>query len=104
MRLPGRAIETIFLSMVVLAAAAVAVPAQTFSTDPLNRAERSRIIAPGELQALDRIQGRRDFQRQQQQYREQDRPRVEPQRLKIPRLQQGCQQRLTRNRLVTTCF
>jgi hypothetical protein len=107
MRLPIRAVETIFLSIVVLVAAVIAAPAQPYSTDPLNRAERSRVIlngAPGELQALDRIQGRRDFQRQQQQYREQDRPRIEPQRLKVPRLQQGCQQRLTGNRLVTTCF
>jgi hypothetical protein len=104
MRLPVRAVETILMSMVVLAAAAVAAPAQTYSTDPLNRVERSRIVAPGELQALDRIQGRRDFQRQQQQFREQDRPRIEPQRLKIPRLKQSCQERLSGNKFVTTCF
>jgi hypothetical protein len=104
MRLPVRAVETILMSMVVLAAAAAAAPAQTYSTDPLNRAERSRIVAPGELQALDRIQGRRDFQRQQQQFREQDRPRIEPQRLKIPRLKQSCQERLSGNKFVTTCF
>lgn len=104
MRLPVRTVETVFLSLVVLIAAVVAVPAQTFSTDPLNRAERSRIIAPGELQALDRIQGRRDFQRQQQQFREQDRPRIEPQRLKVPRLKQSCQERISGNKFVTTCF
>lgn len=107
MRLPVRPVETIFLSMVVLFAAVVAVPAQTFSTDPLNRADRSRIVlngAPGELQALDRIQGRRDFQRQQQQFREQDRPRIEPQRLKVPRLKQSCQERVAGNKFVTTCF
>lgn len=104
MRLPVRTVETIFLSIIVLVAAAVAVPAQPYSTDPLTRAERSRIVAPGELQALDRIQGRRDFQHQQQQFREQDRPRIEPQRLKIPRLKQSCQERLAGNKFVTTCF
>lgn len=104
--MPVRIFKTIFLALAVSVAAGPVASAQTFSTDPLNRAQRNRIIlhgAPGDVQAIDRIQGRRDFQRQQQQFREQDRPLVQPQRLEVPRMKQNCRLRLFGSKLLSTC-
>lgn len=104
--MPARALKTILLAAAVAAVAGSVASAQTFSTDPLNRAERNRIIlygAPGDVQAIDRIQGRRDFQRQQQQFREQDRPLVRPQRLEVPRMKQNCRLRLFGSKFLSTC-
>ncbi len=56
-----------------------------------------------DVQALDRIQGRRDFQRQQQQFREHDRPLVRPQRLEVPRMKQSCRRRLFGTKFRTDC-
>ena len=60
----------------LLALTAAAILAGPGHTDPLNAAQRARILqATGALdvQALDRSQRRREFQQQQQQLREQDR-------------------------------
>lgn len=92
--------------LAIAAATALAGSARAFSTDPLNRGERTRMIINGrqlDVQALDRIQGRRDFQRQQQQFREQDRPLVRPQRLEVPRMKQSCRQRLFGTKFRTGC-
>ena len=60
----------------LLALTAAAILAGPGHTDPLNAAQRARILqATGvlDVQALDRSQRRREFQQQQQQLREQDR-------------------------------
>ena len=107
MQRPVRTIEAIFVSAAMLIVAAPSASAQTYSTDPLTRAERNRVILngqPGTLQSIDRVQGMRDFQRQQQQFREQDRPMVQPQRQKVPRMkQQNCRPRLFGNKFLSAC-
>jgi hypothetical protein len=95
--------------IVVLAMAvtmALAGPCHAFSTDPLNRGERTRLLLEGrqvDLQALNRIQGRRDFQRQQQQFREQDRRLNKPQQLEVPFIQQNCPQSVLGNGFLNSC-
>ncbi|GLS34169.1 hypothetical protein SAMN04488498_10937 [Mesorhizobium albiziae] len=107
MRLPVRTAWTIFLAAATMMAAVVSTSAQTYSTDPLTRAERNRVILngqPGTLQSIDRVQGMRDFQRQHQQFREQDRPLVQPQRPRVPRMkQQDCRPRLFGNKFLSPC-
>ena len=73
----------------LLALTAAAILAGPGHTAPLDAGQRARIIQDGgDLQALDRIQQGREFQRQEQRFREQDRQsNQQPQRLEVPRMQ-----------------
>ncbi|MEP9371872.1 hypothetical protein [Mesorhizobium sp. KR1-2] len=48
-------------------------------------------LIDGQVQSLQNEQMRRDYQMQQQFYREQDRPRVSPQQMDVPIYRPGCQ-------------
>jgi hypothetical protein len=93
----------------VLAAAMVmAGPAHALVTDPLTPIDRSLLVITGhteELQLRERWERRRDFQQQQQYYREQDRiinqaplPRAE-----VPMIRQNCPLRVFGNHFVSNC-
>ena len=77
----------------------MASPAGAFVTDPLTPSERTLLQLRGrigDLQTLERAQRRRDFQDQQQLYRDLDRrinqlPKPRPE---VPRMQQNCQLRV----------
>jgi hypothetical protein len=92
-RMPVRTVQTLMLAMV--ATVAFASPCHALLSEPLNQADRTRLILDGraiDLQTLDRIQSRRNFQRQQQWYREQDRRLNRPQRPEVPVMRQDCAQ------------
>ena len=86
--------------LAALAAALLTVsPANALVTDPLTRSDRTLLQLRGriiDLQALERIERRRDFQDQQQRYREDDRRmnQVPKPRPEVPRFQQNCQLRV----------
>ncbi|EHK52729.1 hypothetical protein [Allomesorhizobium alhagi] len=78
----------------LLALTAAAILACPGHADPLNPGQRNKIIqSAGKLdlalqQTLVAIQRRREFQQQQQRFREQDRQsNQQPQRLKVPLMQ-----------------
>jgi hypothetical protein len=48
-------------------------------------------LIDGQIQSLQNEQMRRDYQMQQQFYREQDRPRVAPQQMEVPIYRPNCQ-------------
>jgi hypothetical protein len=93
---------------VVAAVMIMASPARAFLLEPLTHAERTQLLLLGrtvDLQALDRIDRRREFQRQQQQLREEDRrmnQRASP-RLDVPKLERNCQLRIFGNRWLDKC-
>ncbi len=92
----------------VAAVMIMASPASAGLLDPLTRAERTQLLLLGrtvELQAIDRIDRRREFQRQQQQLREEDRQinqRASP-RLDVPKMGRRCQLRIFGNRWLDKC-
>jgi hypothetical protein len=95
--------------LLVLTAAMITTgPAHSLVTDPLTPSDRSLLAIQGriiELQTRERWERRRDFQQQQQYYREQDRLRNQAPlpRSDVPVMRQRCPLRVFGNHYVSNC-
>lgn len=83
------------------AAMLIAGGGPALAIDLPDQPDRNQLVREGrfnELQILQQRQARRDFERQQQQFRQQDRKAADqPMDLKVPRYQGGCQLPLNGN-------
>lgn len=77
------------LVLAMIAALFLVVPASAAENDTSADREVKNRARLEELQALEAIQKRREFQLQQQQYREQDRQVIQPPPLDVPIMQPG---------------
>src|SRR5262245_33499885 len=93
----------------VLAAAMIAAgPAHALVNDPLTPSDRTLLTITGQiplLGALERRDGRRAFQQQQQMYRDEDRRmnQVPVPRQEVPVMRQNCPLRVFGNNFVSNC-
>lgn len=96
------------LMLPVMAAAAIAAsPVHALVNDPLTPSDRALLTLRGrviDLQALERIERRRDFQQQQQYYRDLDRRtnQARPPRPEIPQVRQDCPLRVFGNNFISS--
>ncbi|RUM99828.1 hypothetical protein EET67_02795 [Pseudaminobacter arsenicus] len=78
-----------FLTMAAMAMLVLAAPASAADNDPPTERQIKNRARPEDLQALEAMQKRREYQQQQQIYRELDRPITQPPRLEVPIMQPG---------------
>lgn len=86
-------------NLIDISCAALAIVAMSGTTQAIELAGAAyrgpgvgqQMFIDGQLQLQQNEQMRRDYQTQQQFYREQDRPRVAPQQMEVPIYRPGCQ-------------